>query len=274
MFFCEYDCQFGCAQAQIKYRDATGNIALRVLSQWREQTSEASRARNLSNVKVLGTYAAQSSAAYMSRGQFHKANANLDQYSRILACSNSASDRRASAAIVNDLSNLQTMNAGMLRRASAACFSTASYLLAKPPTMSMVQCAAMPPPPQPTTAAYHLPMVPPPPYPPPSPPQTVKSKAKASEGIGGFLKSLVSGPSARSASASASAAPVHLQQRGTLNTLPEGEMDSVDAPGAAAGTAPAPLEDATNEEESTAIRQTIDDRSATNVYRARKSSYI
>ena len=270
MFFCEYDCQFGCAQAQIKYRDATGNIALRVLSQWREQTRDASRARNLSNVKVLGTYAVQQSAQYMSYGQFQKANANLVQY-QSLACSNSASDPLASAAIVNDLNNLQAMNAGMLGRASAARFSTPtyqlqqlprpylpayqrapSYQLARPLAMSMVQCAAIPPPPQPPTA----------------------KKAKTGGGIDGFFKSLVSGPSAHSASASASAAPVHLQQRGTLNALPEGEMDSVDAPGAAACSAPAPMADAANEEESTAIRQTIDDRSATNVYRAKKSSYI
>ena len=106
-----------------------------------------------------------------------------------------------------------------------------------------------------------------------------KGKAKVSGGLGGFFKSLVSGPSARSASASASAALVHLQQRGTLNALresetPEGEMDVVDAPGAAGGAAPALLEDAANEEESTAIRQTIDDRSATNIYRSKKSSYI
>ena len=186
----------------------------------------------------------------MSRGQFQKANANLVHYTT-LACSSSASDPLASAAIVNDLRNLQAMNAGLLGRASAA---------------------------RSTTAAYHLPMAQPPPnYPSPPPPPTAKSKAKASGGIVGFFRnwrSLVSGPSARSAFASASAAPVHLQQQGTLNALPEGEMDSVDAPGAAASATPAPMEDAANKEESTAIHQTIDDRSATSVYRAKKSSYI
>ena len=61
------------------------------------------------------------------------------------------------------------------------------------------------------------------------------------------------------------ASAARLQQRG---------MDVADGPGAAACAAPAPMEDAANEEESTTIRQAIDDRSAINVYRAKKSSYI
>ena len=60
-------------QAQIKYRDADGNVMLRVLTEPREQTSDKELAKKVSDVRALGTYVAQEVAQMEQCGRFEDA---------------------------------------------------------------------------------------------------------------------------------------------------------------------------------------------------------
>ena len=67
-------------QVQIKYLDTVGNQALRVITDERQQTGEKDLAVKESDVRVLGTFAAQSVSQLQARGRFGQARAMLSTY--------------------------------------------------------------------------------------------------------------------------------------------------------------------------------------------------
>ena len=65
---------------QIKYRDVDGNVALRVLTDEREQTHSKDLAVKESDVRVLGTFVTQQVPQMQQRGQFGRAREMLTAY--------------------------------------------------------------------------------------------------------------------------------------------------------------------------------------------------
>lgn len=249
-------------------------------------------------MKVLGTYAAQWSAALMSRGQFRTAEQHLNDYQQLAQYSLAAPvasaqrDTSSNAEIASKLGGLRKKNFMMYASSSAAPQPDRSYSSSRqkravlPPfypsfvpddsrsnesDSSFLGMTNVNPPPQfPAAPPPESPPAPPPfPAAPPPPPLSIQSLRSAI-----LLSSLQSSSTSPESQISPPSSSIQLP----LSTQP---------PAASASSSEVAefgedeiafqymlLSDAANAKEASAVRQQIDDKSASAVYEAKKSSFM
>ena len=270
-------------QVQIKYRDTEGNQALRVLTDERQQTDEKELAVKESDVRVLGTFAAQSVSQLQARGRFGQARAMLSTYQGFSSQGSSAEARLIS----EDLSRMRCTNVAMATRSKQSSDNRYESSMNAPPqpvsmSMSMGASSRRAPSTQHTADAPSLP--------------------PKSTGIVGFLKNIfassnknphiavadsaapLQGAQPPSASASSTAASVPLMQQPQPFGSPQSALPLPPPPSAAAPpqTASAssvqPLcgaaQDLEEDVQEQDARRVILDEEAAQIFQANKASYL
>lgn len=248
-------------------------------------------------MKVLGTYAAQWSAALMSRGQFRTADQHLNDYQQLAEFSLAAPvasarrDTSSDAAIARNLAGLRKMNFQVGASSSAAPQPDRSY------SRSRQFCPPQSPVPRPVycSSAWNnsrsnesdsssLGMTnlnPPPPFPAAPPPlhgTFVRDDLQSNQSYRGVLDIVRSSLRSSSTSPESQISPPSSSIQLPLSTQP---------PAASASSSEVAefgedeialqyvlLSDAANAKEASAVRQQIDDKSASAVYEAKKSSFM
>jgi len=267
-----------CLQVQIKYRDTEGNVALRVITDERQQTGEKDLAVKESDVRVLGTFAAQSVSQLQARGRFGQARAMLSTYQGFSSQGSSAEARLIS----EDLSRMRCTNVAMATRSKQSSDNRYESSMNAPPqpmSMSMGASSRRPPPTEHTVGAPSLP--------------------QKSTGIVGFLKNIfgssnknqsiadssapLQGVQPLSVSAGSSAASVPQMQQPqpfgspqpALPPPPSAAAPQQTATASAASVQPlSPAQDLEEDVQEQDARRVILDEEAAQIFQANKASYL